>query len=51
MNSIGNGLLLFAFILTGYASWVAFMGGRWRNNKMIDHAERCKTNLKRVSNP
>lgn len=40
MNSIGNGLLLFALILSGYAAWAAFMGGRWRNTNMIASAER-----------
>ncbi|MFQ5639379.1 MAG: heme lyase CcmF/NrfE family subunit [bacterium] len=45
MNSIGSGLLLFAFILAGYAAWTAFMGGRWRNDRMIASAERSAVAL------
>jgi cytochrome c-type biogenesis protein CcmF len=45
MNSIGSGLLLFAFILAGYASWSAFMAGRWRNNNMLASAERSAVAL------
>ncbi|MFQ5641376.1 MAG: heme lyase CcmF/NrfE family subunit [bacterium] len=40
MNSIASGLLIFAFVLAGYGSWAAFMGGRWRQNRMILSAER-----------
>ncbi len=40
MNSIASGLLIFAFVLAGYASWAAFMGGRWRQQRMILSAER-----------
>jgi len=40
MNSIASGLLFFAFVLSGYASWSAFMGGRWRQGRLTLSAER-----------
>ncbi|NIR48235.1 heme lyase CcmF/NrfE family subunit, partial [candidate division KSB1 bacterium] len=45
MNSIASGLLLLAFVLSGYAAWAAFMGGRWRNSRMIASAERSAVAL------
>ncbi len=45
MNAIASGLLLFGFVLAGYATWVAFMGGRWREERMILSAERAAVAL------
>ena len=40
MNAIASGLLLFSFFLAGYGTWSAFMGGRWRQSRLIKSAER-----------
>ncbi len=40
MNAIASGLLLFSFFLAGYGTWSAFMGGRWRQGRLIKSAER-----------
>ncbi|MFQ5825398.1 MAG: heme lyase CcmF/NrfE family subunit, partial [bacterium] len=45
MNTIASGLLLFAFILAGYSSWSAYVGGRWRHERMIASAERSTVAL------
>lgn len=45
MNNIASGLLLLTFVLAGYASLAAFMGGRWRNQRMIASAERAAVAL------
>ncbi len=40
MIDLASGVLLFSFILAGYATWSAFMGGRWRSEQMTASAER-----------
>ena len=45
MVDLASGILLFSFILTGYATWAAFMGGRWRDEQMIASAERSAVAL------
>ncbi len=40
MIYVANNVLLFSFILAGYATWTAFMGGRWRREKMVVSAKR-----------
>lgn len=40
MISVANQLLLFSFIMAGYASWAAFMGERWHRENMITSARR-----------
>jgi cytochrome c-type biogenesis protein CcmF len=45
MVDLASGVLLFSFILAGYAAYAAFMGGRWRSDQMIASAERSAVTL------
>jgi cytochrome c-type biogenesis protein CcmF len=45
MVDLASGVLLFSFILAGYATWSAFMDGRWRSEQMIASAERSAVAL------
>ncbi len=40
MVQISDSLILFSFILAGYATWAAFMSGQWRREKLLASAER-----------
>jgi len=40
MVQISDSLILFSFILSGYATWAAFMSGQWRREKLMASAER-----------
>lgn len=45
MYNLADGILLFCFVLAGYAAWAAFMGGRWQHRGMIASAERSAVAL------
>ena len=45
MYNIAEAVLLFCFVLSGYAIWVSYMGGRWQKEQMIASAERSAITL------
>lgn len=45
MVNVANALIVFSFIIAGYAAWAAFMGGKTRRVELIKSAERSTITL------